>query len=197
LLTKTTQFKINQQTQLRTPLSYVSFILHIYYSIDNMDSSYTEHHHNHNEAEDHHDNDDASFQFMIDRRRLSSGVEHNVNGTSSSEHRTFVDNLVGATKKCNSLVLTYCSMCTGYMDKQVQYEVMQQSYQAMASDAAKATATAASMFQFPPSSNAGSSNSSSVMTFDFANCNYYDNDVQDMATEMFDEDSVVDSISTR
>lgn len=149
------------------------------------------------DADDH--DDDNSLQFIIDRRRISSGVEHNVNGASSSEHRTFVDNLVGATKKCNSLVLTYCSMCTGYMDKQVQYEVMQQSYQAMASDAAKATATAASMFQFPPSSNAGtaSSNSSSTMTFDFANCNYYDHEVQDMATEMFDEDSVVDSISMR
>merc|ERR1740130_1697271 len=94
---------------------------------------------------------------MIERRRGLSrlnGVENNVNGTSAScgEQPTFVDSLVGATKKCNSLVLDYCSMCTGYMDKQVQYEVMQQSYQAMASDAAKATAVA-SAFLLPSSTN--------------------------------------------
>jgi len=163
-----------------------------------MDSSYAEHHddnpHRQDEAEaEDNDDDDDSLQFMIERRRGISrlhGVENNVN---SSSEPTFVDSLVGATKKCNSLVLDYCSMCTGYMDKQVQYEVMQQSYQAMASDAAKATAVA-SAFLIPSSSNNGTSSGS---TFDFANCNYYDNEVHEMASHMFDEDSVVDSVSIR
>lgn len=35
-----------------------------------------------------------------------------------------VDTVVETAKLCNSLVLEYCSLCTLYIDKQVQYELI-------------------------------------------------------------------------
>ena len=109
------------------------------------------------------ENDDEQHR-MIERRGSSE----------SSTDSSIVDSMVDVSKKCNTWVVEYCTMCTNYMDKQVQYEVMSQ--------AAKATATAlrpAGTFDLQ-GSLAG-----------YANCHH---DVRDI---MFDEESVVESVISR
>jgi hypothetical protein len=116
-------------------------------------------------------NDDDEMYRMIERRHSDE--------SSSSSDSSIVDSLVDVSKKCNTWVVEYCTMCTNYMDKQVQYEVMSQA-------TTRGTTALSAIYQRP----AG--------TFDlqgslagYANCHH---DVRDI---MFDEESVVESVISR
>ena len=125
------------------------------------------------------DDDDDEIHRMIERRNSDD---------SSSSSSIVVDSLVDVSKKCNTWVVEYCTMCTNYMDKQVQYESGIIMSQYVNNAANKAT----SLLSRP-----------SAGTFDlqgslagYANChngNTTDN-VRDM---MFDEESVVESVISR
>lgn len=121
-----------------------------------------------NNNNDDDENDDEQHR-MIERRGSSE----------SSTDSSIVDSMVDVSKKCNTWVVEYCTMCTNYMDKQVQYEVMSQA-------TTRGTTALSAIYQRP----AG--------TFDlqgslagYANCHH---DVRDI---MFDEESVVESVISR
>ena len=120
--------------------------------------------------------DDDSYRLI---QRMSSDdsaiYNHSSRNTNpsaaltASERSSVVDSLVGASKTGTRLAMEYCTGCTKYMDQQVQYEVMQQTFQA--------TAAATS------SSATGSS--------------HQHNSITDMASQLFDEQSVVASVTSR
>jgi len=101
--------------------------------------------------------------------------------------------MVDATKKSTSFVLKHCSMCTDYMEKQVQYEVMSSQYQTAANVATAAYDRVNAAYDQVRMPSSG--------TFDLegairASMHNFD-DVAKMASTMFDEDSVVDSVEAR
>jgi len=122
-------------------------------------------------------NDDDSYRLIQRMSSDDSAIDHhsrrNTTNTSAaltaSERSSVVDSLVGASKTGTRLAMEYCTGCTKYMDQQVQYEVMQQTYHS-------ATAAAAT------SSAAVSSHHTSIT---------------DMASQLFDEQSVVASVTSR
>ncbi|VEU34163.1 unnamed protein product [Pseudo-nitzschia multistriata] len=97
--------------------------------------------------------------------------------SNHSQKSAVVDSMVGASKNCSSWVVGYCGMCTDYMDKQVQYEIMAQRFQETAN------------------------NLKPTGTFDIqkamASCHSNFDDIKATAARMFDEDSVVESIDLR
>jgi hypothetical protein len=107
-----------------------------------------------------------------DYRQMAS-----TNANSSSQ---VVDTIVNAAQVCNSLMSEYCGLCTFYIDKQVQYELI--------SSAAREPAVS-----FPSG------------TFDLQSEDYFGvggrrvaaRDVAAAAMMLFDEESVVDSVASR
>jgi hypothetical protein len=107
--------------------------------------------------------------------------------TTSTSTTAVVDTIVNAASICNSLVTEYCGLCTFYIDKQVQYELIAGSN---ASHAGFITDS------YLPSS-----------TFQLQHHEEYFGtmdgrqravrDVNQAASMLFDEDSVVESISSR
>lgn len=99
---------------------------------------------------------------------------------SDSSAGSVVDSMVTATKRCNTWVVDYCAMCTEYMDKQVQHEIMSARFQE-AADAA--------------------SNLRNTGTFDLQGavgaCHQNFDDIAATAAMMFDEESVVESVDGR
>eukprot|EP00537_Pseudo-nitzschia_pungens_P011294 CAMPEP_0172382542 /NCGR_PEP_ID=MMETSP1061-20121228/498_1 /TAXON_ID=37318 /ORGANISM="Pseudo-nitzschia pungens, Strain cf. pungens" /LENGTH=143 /DNA_ID=CAMNT_0013110465 /DNA_START=81 /DNA_END=513 /DNA_ORIENTATION=- len=91
-----------------------------------------------------------------------------------TQQSAVVDTMVGATKNCSSWIVDYCGMCTEYMDKQVQYEMMAQRFQDTANSLKPAE------------------------TFDIqkavASCRTNFEDIKVTAAMMFDEESVVESV---
>lgn len=47
---------------------------------------------------------------------------------SNTSSTSVVDTIVDASKKSSSWIVDVCGICTGYMDKQVQYELMAQHF---------------------------------------------------------------------
>lgn len=94
-----------------------------------------------------------------------------VNSKRDNGDGYFTDLVVQAASLCNRMIVERCGMCTVYCDKQIQYEVLSQELHHTA-EATKAVA----MTNF-----------------------YYQNnqEVQMARGHLFDEDSVVDSISSR
>ena len=92
-----------------------------------------------------------------------------------------VDSLVGTSKKTSSWVVDYCSMCTEYMDKQVQYEIMAQRFQG-AAEAASSSLRPAGTFDIQRAIGA---------------CHQNFDGIKRTAASMFDEESVVDSVEIR
>ena len=92
-----------------------------------------------------------------------------------------VDSMVDTTKKTSSWVVDYCSMCTEYMDKQVQYEIMAQRFQG-AAEAASSTLRPSATFDIQGAIGA---------------CHQNFDDIKATAASMFDEQSVVDSVEVR
>lgn len=94
---------------------------------------------------------------------------------------SLVDSIVHAAQVCNSLAVQYCGLCTVYMDQQVQYELFQRT--------------------------AASSNAmNNVMNYhsDAMEYEYGDEDrspqvaaMANAARMLFDEESVVESVSSR
>ena len=97
--------------------------------------------------------------------------------SNNTQQTVVVDSMVGASKNCSSWVVDSCGMCTDYMDKQVQYEMMAQRFQ----------------------DTANSLKSSG--TFDIhkavASCQSNFDDIKATAAMMFDEESVVESVDVR
>jgi hypothetical protein len=101
----------------------------------------------------------------------------------SKSNSQVVDTIVNAAQICNSLVAEYCGLCTFYIDKQVQYELISN--------------TTANVLP-----------SASLSTFDL-HAEYYlghqnhqhspraARDVAEAARMLFDEESVVESVSSR
>lgn len=92
-----------------------------------------------------------------------------------------VDSIVDTTKKTSSWVVDYCSMCTEYMDKQVQYEIMAQRFQG-AAEAASSSLRPSGTFDIQGAIGA---------------CHQNFDDIKATAAGMFDEQSVVDSVEIR
>jgi len=121
------------------------------------------------------------------------------NSDDSSSSSVVVDSMVTATKRCNTWVVDYCTMCTEYMDKQVQYEIMAARFQG-AAEAASATLRGGG----PASSSAAASTTDAgvgAATFDLqgtvASCHQNFDDIKATAAMMFDEASVVESVDGR
>jgi hypothetical protein len=95
-----------------------------------------------------------------------------------------VDTMVDASKKSSSWVVDYCSMCTEYMDKQVQYEMMASKFQGAAEAAQAATATLRPKGSFDLQTAVGA-------------CHQNFDDIKATAKMMFDEESVVESVDLR
>ena len=122
-------------------------------------------------------NDDDSYRLI---QRMSSDdsaiYNHSSRNTNpsaaltASERSSVVDSLVGASKTGTRLAMEYCTGCTKYMDQQVQYEVMQQTFQATAAVTTSSAATGSS---------------------------HQHNSITDMASQLFDEQSVVASVTSR
>ena len=95
----------------------------------------------------------------------------------SNSNTSVVDSIVDASKRSSTWAVNYCSICTNYMDKQVQYEIMSQQLQG-AADAIRPAGT-----------------------FDIqgaiASCQQNFDDIKATAAGMFDEQSVVDSVELR
>ncbi|OEU08609.1 hypothetical protein FRACYDRAFT_249500 [Fragilariopsis cylindrus CCMP1102] len=144
-----------------------------------MDSSSSYPHDEGIDYKNSHDNcndndDDDEIHRMIERR--------NSDDSSSS---SIVDSLVDVSKICNTWVVEYCTMCTNYMDKQVQYEttgIMSQYVNNAANKATSLLSRPAGTFDLQ-GSLAG-----------YANCHGNTDNVRDM---MFDEESVVESVISR
>mmetsp|Transcript_5904 Transcript_5904/g.12821 ORF Transcript_5904/g.12821 Transcript_5904/m.12821 type:complete len:120 (+) Transcript_5904:214-573(+) len=98
--------------------------------------------------------------------------------SQNTQQTVVVDSMVGASKNCSSWIVDSCGMCTGYMDKQVQYEMMAQRFQ-----------------------DTANSLKSSGTTFDIqkavASCQSNFDDIKATAAMMFDEESVVESVDVR
>jgi hypothetical protein len=122
--------------------------------------------------DDQHQHNWTMFKNMMDDvedyQQLS---KHN-----NSNHNQLVDTIVNAATICNTLVTEYCGLCTLYLDRQVQYELI----------------SSASVL---PSS-----------TFDYEDkeCSVgiqgrpkAARDVAEVAMMLFDEESVVASVSSR
>ena len=132
----------------------------------------------HDESIDYNDYADDEIHRMIERR--------NSDDSSSS---SIVDSLVDVSKICNTWVVEYCTMCTNYMDKQVQYEtntgiVMSQYVNNAANKATSLLSRPAGTFDLQ-GSLAG-----------YANC-HIGNTTDNVRDMMFDEESVVESIISR
>ena len=93
---------------------------------------------------------------------------------STASNSSVVDTIVNAAQVCNSLVSEYCGLCTFYIDQQVQYELI---------------------------SNVASREPSSA-TFDL-NEEYFGRrsktarNATNAALQLFDEESVVESVTSR
>ena len=90
---------------------------------------------------------------------------------ASTSNSSVVDTIVNAAQVCNSLVSEYCGLCTFYIDKQVQYELI--------SSAAREPV----VMQMPTSTEeyfAGRRKAA-----------------RDVARQLFDEESVVESVTSR
>jgi hypothetical protein len=102
--------------------------------------------------------------------------------TTTTQRRSgsgsIVDTVVETAKICNSLVLDYCTLCTVYIDKQVQYELI-----------------TGSVFNMPPTDTTPTG-TGMMMNPDDVDY-YYGQCGVGMDHRMFDEDSVVDSVQSR
>ena len=107
-------------------------------------------------------------------------LEQSPSGLDKIERKgSVVDTVVSTAKVCNSLVLEYCSLCTLYIDQQVQYELIM----------------GGGLDNLLPSHNFEERESSHEE-------NNYDNSITDSirsaaSANMFDEDSVVESVNRR
>jgi len=105
---------------------------------------------------------------------------------SADSSASVVDSMVTATKRCNTWVVDYCTMCTEYMDKQVQYEIMSARFQDLTRNNTVGT---------------GSTSASTSTTFDLQGavgaCHQNFDDIAATAAMMFDEESVVESVDGR
>ena len=134
----------------------------------------------HDESIDYNDYADDEIHRMIERR----------NSNDSSSSSIVVDSLVDVSKICNTWVVEYCTMCTNYMDKQVQYETTGIVMSQYVNNAAN---KATSLLSRRPSAG----------TFDlqgslagYANC-HIGNTTDNVRDMMFDEESVVESVISR
>ena len=93
-----------------------------------------------------------------------------------------VDNMVNASKKSSSWIIESCGMCTGYMDKQVQYEIMSQRFQGATEAASSSLRSTAATFNIQAAVGA---------------CHQNFDDIKTTAAMMFDEESVVESVDMR
>mmetsp|Transcript_15258 Transcript_15258/g.24736 ORF Transcript_15258/g.24736 Transcript_15258/m.24736 type:complete len:173 (-) Transcript_15258:195-713(-) len=154
--------------------------------------SHEEHHHQQHIEEDEH-----AYRIHSD----DEGVHHHHhelverrNGSGIS----VVDSIVQAASICNSLVTEYCGLCTVYIDKQVQYELLGGTA-AAATSAAAADTTRKQYTTTLPSSVLD------LQHYYFSDMYYCgatgrDQAMRDLsaaASMLFDEDSVVESVSSR
>jgi hypothetical protein len=93
-----------------------------------------------------------------------------------------VDNMVNASKKSSSWIVESCGMCTEYMDKQVQYEIMSQRFQGAAQAASSSLRSTGANFDIHAAVGA---------------CHQNFDDIKATAAMMFDEESVVESVDMR
>lgn len=112
----------------------------------------------------------------------TSYMNDNISGNEflirrNDSNSSVVDTMVDATKKSSSWVISYCGMCTNYMDKQVQYEIMAQRFQG-AAEAVRPSGT----FDLQGAIGA---------------CHQNFDDIKATAASLFDEQSVVDSVEVR
>lgn len=105
-------------------------------------------------------------------------IHRNDSGTS------VVDSLVDASKKSSTWAVDYCGLCTNYMDKQVQYEIMAQRFQGAAASAAEAASSLRPSGTFDLQAAVGA-------------CHQNFDDIKATAAMMFDEESVVESVVSR
>lgn len=136
-------------------------------------------------------NDDDSYRLLKRSPSDDSAIQaNNSRAITASSRRggdassSIVDSLVDATKKCNRIVVDNCTVCTDYMDKQVQYEVMQQA----------ASAATSSLRRTSEQASSGTFDIKRAMMCG-AEEQYHE--VADLAATMFDEQSVVESVISR
>ena len=122
---------------------------------------------------------EASYSMNVNGGNLNH--EDNFFIERSDSNTSVVDSMVDATKKSTSWVVDTCSMCTEYMDKQVQYEIMSQRFQG-AAEAASASLRPSGTFDLQSAVGA---------------CHQNFDDIKATAAMMFDEESVVESVDHR
>ena len=117
----------------------------------------------------------------MDTSYTSTGANDKLVIKRADSSGSVVDSMVDATKRSTSWVVENCGMCTQYVDRQVQYEIMAQRFQGAA--------------------HAATSSLRPSGTFDIeaavAACHQNFDDIKATAAMMFDEDSVVESVELR
>jgi hypothetical protein len=127
-------------------------------------------------------------QSFEDHHSVSTSTSTSSSSNKMPQHQhsldvstDFVDTVVRTSKVCSTMLLEYCSLCTVYIDKQVQYEL---SYDSQG---------------FWNTLSGGFVGTSDQNVNDLS-CDYSTNSIRRPSArelDMFDEESVVESVEMR
>mmetsp|Transcript_1364 Transcript_1364/g.3031 ORF Transcript_1364/g.3031 Transcript_1364/m.3031 type:complete len:188 (+) Transcript_1364:320-883(+) len=87
----------------------------------NFDSDHNHHTNNYNYS--HHNQSSISMPQHYGQEQQQQNEGAGAGELSSSSSSDFVDSVVRTSKVASSMLLEYCSLCTVYIDQQVQYEL--------------------------------------------------------------------------
>jgi hypothetical protein len=155
----------------------------------------------------HNDNDNDNSINMpqhYDYHNDNDDSQHDIVSSSSSD---LVDKVIRTSKVCSSMLLEYCSLCTVYIDQQVQYELFAPAAATTSSSTNDSRPQRSDTQVFWDFVNGGLVNPTAVGVHG----NVEDDDSHSMmsagmarrstrlsaALDMFDEDSVVESVEMR
>jgi hypothetical protein len=125
------------------------------------------------------DDDDQQHNRMMFRNMMDDDEDCqqlSKHSNDSRNHNQVVDTIINAATVCNSLMSEYCGLCTFYLDRQVQYELI------------------TSGLVLPSSTFDGDHEEWSV---GILRRQMVPRDVTEAAMMLFDEESVVASVSSR
>jgi hypothetical protein len=124
------------------------------------------------------EDDQEQNNWMLFRNMMDDdGDYQKLSKRNNRNQNQVVDTIVNAATICNSLVSEYCGLCTFYLDRQVQYELI-----------TSASVLPLSSFDFDQKEGRLGSQGQQK-----ASCG----DVTEVAMMLFDEESVVASVSSR
>jgi hypothetical protein len=128
----------------------------------------------------HYDHDD-------DRQSSASAGPLQPRKQPHERNGSFLDTVVRAAASMNNVLLEHCNVCTVYCDKQVQYETTWEAATQM-----EASATLTHLFH-----RMNSYNTSGVQSGHDSNNSNENDDIQRYQDFLFDEQSVIESVSSR